>query len=133
MYEISVGTELCKMQHFIETQSIIQEWGTFFVFYGTSPKLLVKSAQKCYFSHYTQKQKSLQISNLQEFSHFYFTSWRRKRDSNPRSLAAQRFSRPPRSTTLPFLRRKDNLFLISRVFFKKKLRSTETFTGIRFF
>ena len=29
---------------------------------------------------------------------------RRKRDSNPRYLAVQRFSRPPHSTTLPFLR-----------------------------
>ena len=29
---------------------------------------------------------------------------RRGRDSNPRSLAAQRFSRPPQSTTLPPLR-----------------------------
>ena len=27
----------------------------------------------------------------------------RKRDSNPRYLAVQRFSRPPHSTTLPFL------------------------------
>ena len=31
-------------------------------------------------------------------------SLRRKRDSNPRYLAVQRFSRPPHSTTLPFLR-----------------------------
>ena len=30
---------------------------------------------------------------------------RRGRDSNPRSLAAQRFSRPPQSTTLPPLQR----------------------------
>ena len=30
---------------------------------------------------------------------------RRKRDSNPRSREGQRFSRPPQSTTLPFLRR----------------------------
>ena len=29
---------------------------------------------------------------------------RRDRDSNPRSLSAQRFSRPPQSTTLPSLR-----------------------------
>src|SRR5450756_1235710 len=29
--------------------------------------------------------------------------WRRERDSNPRSLAAQRFSRPPQSSTLPSL------------------------------
>ena len=30
--------------------------------------------------------------------------WRRERDSNPWSLSAQRFSRPPQSTTLPSLR-----------------------------
>ena len=29
--------------------------------------------------------------------------WRRVRDSNPRNLSAQRFSRPPHSTTLPTL------------------------------
>ena len=34
---------------------------------------------------------------------FTLKNWRRERDSNPRSLAAQRFSRPPRSTTLPSL------------------------------
>ena len=31
-------------------------------------------------------------------------NWRRGRDSNPRNLSAQRFSRPPQSTTLPPLR-----------------------------
>ena len=30
-------------------------------------------------------------------------TWRRVRDSNPRSLAGQRFSRPPQSATLPTL------------------------------
>ena len=30
--------------------------------------------------------------------------WRRKRDSNPRTCYSQRFSRPPHSTALPFLR-----------------------------
>ncbi len=34
--------------------------------------------------------------------------WRRERDSNPRRLAPQRFSRPPHSTALPSLRRKSN-------------------------
>lgn len=33
-----------------------------------------------------------------------FRKWRRERDSNPRNLAVQRFSRPPQSTTLPSLR-----------------------------
>ena len=41
-------------------------------------------------------------------SNFLFVSssgvWRRGRDSNPRKLALQRFSRPPHSTTLPPLR-----------------------------
>ena len=32
-----------------------------------------------------------------------YTLWRRERDSNPRYLAVQRFSRPPQSTTLPSL------------------------------
>ena len=32
---------------------------------------------------------------------------RRERDSNPRSLSAQRFSRPPQSTTLPSLLRRN--------------------------
>ena len=34
---------------------------------------------------------------------------RRERDSNPRSLSAQRFSRPPQSTTLPSLLRRNAL------------------------
>ncbi len=36
--------------------------------------------------------------------------WRRKRDSNPRRCDPQRFSRPPHSTTLPFLRCKSTIF-----------------------
>ena len=35
--------------------------------------------------------------------------WRRERDSNPRRLAPQRFSRPPHSTALPSLRCKNNI------------------------
>ena len=47
-------------------------------------------------------------------THFCFHSisqvlrLRRERDSNPRSLSAQRFSRPPQSTTLPSLQRAQN-------------------------
>ena len=41
------------------------------------------------------KQKSVNIN--------VYTLWRRERDSNPRYLAVQRFSRPPQSTTLPSL------------------------------
>ena len=49
--------------------------------------------------------KNLQIADLQVFvfllSFFVQQVLRRGRDSNPRYLAVQRFSRPPRSTTLP--------------------------------
>ena len=36
-----------------------------------------------------------------------FCFWRRERDSNPRNLSVQRFSRPPQSTTLPSLLRRN--------------------------
>ena len=32
---------------------------------------------------------------------YYFFDLRKERDSNPRNIAVQRFSRPPQSTTLP--------------------------------
>lgn len=55
-----------------------------------------------------------------------FQAWRRKRDSNPRYVAVKRFSRPPRSTTLPFLRCKSTFFFyltsISRNIFRLFLR-----------
>ena len=38
------------------------------------------------------------------FDGFLGKKWRRERDSNPRNLSAQWFSRPPHSTTLPSLR-----------------------------
>jgi hypothetical protein len=47
------------------------------------------------------------IKNPLKYTHFQWVSlninmcWRRRGDSNPRILADQRFSRPPRSTTLP--------------------------------
>ena len=40
---------------------------------------------------------------------FSVLSQRKVRDSNPRNLAVQRFSRPPRSTTPPTFRRKSNI------------------------
>ena len=40
-------------------------------------------------------------------------SLRRERDSNPRSLSAQRFSRPPQSTTLPSLLRRNALVALN--------------------
>ena len=49
--------------------------------------------------------KTVQISQFERFvytlSPFVLGSQRRGRDSNPRKLTLQRFSRPPRSTTLP--------------------------------
>ena len=51
------------------------------------------------FSHKYAK-KPLKSYNL---NGFYFSFERRERDSNPRKLTLQRFSRPPRSTTLPSL------------------------------
>ena len=51
--------------------------------------------------------KTVQISQFERFvytlSPFVLGSQRRERDSNPRKLALQRFSRPPHSTTLPSL------------------------------
>ena len=61
--------------------------------------------------HYQTKKGS-------DFLHFLFLP-RRKRDSNPRYIAVQRFSRPPRSTTLPFLRCKDTTFLFHASIFIK--------------
>ncbi len=48
------------------------------------------------------KKKPVSV-DLQAFTSFCFSSQRRERDSNPRYLAVQRFSRPPHSTTLPSL------------------------------
>ena len=42
-----------------------------------------------------------------EIQHLVGSLLRRERDSNPRSLSAQRFSRPPQSTTLPSLLRRN--------------------------
>ena len=57
-----------------------------------------------------------------------FRLLRRERDSNPRNLAVQRFSRPPQSTTLPSLRRqKYDGFSIPP---NPPAKSTETVRGI---
>ena len=53
-----------------------------------------------------------------------FLFWRRERDSNPRRLAPQRFSRPPHSTALPSLRGKNT----RRMGFSKK-----TFLSVWFY
>ena len=52
--------------------------------------------------------KNLQI-NLSFLSAFFL---RRERDSNPRYLAVQRFSRPPQSTTLPSLQTSSSRVLV---------------------
>ena len=44
---------------------------------------------------------------MRAFSIFWYCFQRRERDSNPRRLSPQRFSRPPHSTALPSLRRKN--------------------------
>ena len=43
-----------------------------------------------------------------------FCFWRRERDSNPRNLSVQRFSRPPQSTTLPSLLRRSEYALFRK-------------------
>ena len=48
------------------------------------------------------QENATKTKQVTDFSHLS-ALWRRERDSNPRSLAAQRFSRPPQSTTLPSL------------------------------
>ena len=51
-----------------------------------------------------QLQAYIEIAHHREL---FRTSKRRERDSNPRTFDSQRFSRPPRSTTLPSLRGKN--------------------------
>ena len=58
------------------------------------------SFQRCLL--YTKKVE-IDISTHFLLSLGFPSSPRRERDSNPRSLSAQRFSRPPQSTTLPSL------------------------------
>ena len=52
-----------------------------------------------------------------------YTFQRRERDSNPRYLSVQRFSRPPHSTTLPSLQ---NFFERSALF-QKRCKDTTLF------
>ena len=74
-----------------------------FLFFVHSSLLMKASFQRCLL--YTKKVE-IYIS-----THFCFHSvsralrLRRERDSNPRNLSVQRFSRPPQSTTLPSLLR----------------------------
>jgi hypothetical protein len=59
---------------------------------------------------------------------FLLLIWRRARDSNPRTVARQRFSRPPLSTTQPALQKNSNfLFTIPLVNLKgrRNRRSTQ--------
>ena len=62
--------------------------------------------ETCFFLRFDAlicKTKNAVSVDLQRFASFCFAYWRRERDSNPRKLALQRFSRPPQSTTLPSL------------------------------
>ena len=76
-----------------------------FSFFVHSSSLMKASFQRCLL--YTKKVE-IDIS-----THFCFHSvsrvlrLRRERDSNPRNLSVQRFSRPPQSTTLPSLLRRN--------------------------
>lgn len=74
------------------------------------------------------KFKTLVSYCLTRVLNFYL---RRKRDSNPRNLSVQQFSRLPQSTTLPFLRRKSNANFVFPNFcllgFGKLLRSNHFF------
>jgi hypothetical protein len=72
-----------------------------------APMLFIPFVEVCftmpYFGLPINKKPPKRVS-FQWFSFLCFVIQRRKRDSNPRTLAGQRFSRPPRSTALPFLR-----------------------------
>ena len=69
----------------------------------------------------------------------FTTSERRERDSNPRYLAVQRFSRPPQSTTLPSLQTSFSRALVFksdakvRLFFESASVSLENFKIIFYF
>ena len=82
-----------------------------FLFFVHSSSLMKASFQR--YLLYTKKVE-IDIS-----THFCFHSvsralrLRRERDSNPRSLSAQRFSRPPQSTTLPSLLRRNALVALT--------------------
>lgn len=61
----------------------------------------------CQITRNNDKEKTLQIAEFVGFNRLLslivLAYWRRERDSNPWYLSVQRFSRPPRSTTLPSL------------------------------
>ena len=63
--------------------------------------------------HNAVKQKK----DVESSTSFCFVLLRKERDSNPRNLSVQRFSRPPQSTTLPSFRRKSrNYFPFCQIF-----------------
>ncbi len=60
------------------------------------------------------------MPNKKIHRNFQWIFWRRERDSNPRYLSVQRFSRPPQSTTLPSLQarcKNIRFFQTSKLFF----------------
>ena len=66
---------------------------------------LVPSAQQAVFVCPFARASSARISCTKKPDDFHHPAFslRRERDSNPRTLSGQRFSRPPHSTTLPSL------------------------------
>ena len=67
--------------------------------------------------------KKKQVKSSNKFENFTCLFLRRERDSNPRYLAVQRFSRPPQSTTLPSLQN----FFERSASFQKRCKGTTFF------
>ena len=83
--------------------------------YGRRSESFSRAADEIRFGQSVRKNEKRQILNL-SFCH-QSPVLRRERDSNPRNLAVQRFSRPPQSTTLPSLRDKSSFFFGFRQIF----------------
>ena len=62
-----------------------------------------RPALHCILMPVAKTHKTPQMINLQGFAVLFVVLLRKERDSNPRNLSVQRFSRPPQSTTLPSL------------------------------
>lgn len=85
--------------------SALDAYSVYFFRYPTgTPNRPPPTCSIMLFSLMTQTHKTPQIFNLQGFAVLFVVLWRKERDSNPRNLAVQRFSRPPRSTTPPSFR-----------------------------
>ena len=70
---------------------------------------LIASQLNFFISYYLQKPAFDVCKTKKPVVRLAFHSFKRRvRDSNPRYLSVQRFSRPPQSTTLPTLRDKSS-------------------------